>query len=308
MANNTLPANLDRLFTLAEDMADGLHSLEGAVGVKQNTEAALRGDLKGARSAEADFQAARQAKTTATTAQTVADSNGKAWLGVARRTLVNSFGNAWSQAWADAGFPDNSTAVPDTIEKRQELLASLGNWLKTHPDHEVPAPNVQFTAARAGELFKALASARSGAKTAMTNTGSTKAIRDDTVEKLRRRMRGLIDELDLLLADDDPQWHQFGLNPPAATQRPDAPDQPILTPGAPGELHADWSDTRRAESYSVEIQVEGVDTDWRHAATVQDSDATLRDLPNGKKVKARIIARNEAGPSTPGPEAEGSVP
>ena len=182
--------------------------------------AALRGDLKAARSTEADFQAARQAKTTATTAQTVADSNGKAWLGVARRTLVNSFGNAWSQAWTDAGFPDNSTAVPDTIEKRQELLASLGAWLKTHPDHEVPAANVQFTAARSGELFKALSGARSGAKTAVTNTGSTKAIRDAAVEKLRRRMRGLIDELDLLLADDDPKWHQFGLNPPAARNAP----------------------------------------------------------------------------------------
>jgi len=45
MATNRLPDQLDRLFALAEDMADGLHAHEAPVGIKQNTEAAVRADL-----------------------------------------------------------------------------------------------------------------------------------------------------------------------------------------------------------------------------------------------------------------------
>jgi hypothetical protein len=49
MATNRLPDPLDRLFALAEDMADGLHAHEAPVGIKQNTEAAVRADLAAAR-------------------------------------------------------------------------------------------------------------------------------------------------------------------------------------------------------------------------------------------------------------------
>jgi hypothetical protein len=45
MATNRLPDQLNRLFALAEDMADGLHAHEAPVGIKQNTEAAVRADL-----------------------------------------------------------------------------------------------------------------------------------------------------------------------------------------------------------------------------------------------------------------------
>ena len=36
MASNEIPVNLDQLFTLAEDAADGLHTYEVAIGIKQN--------------------------------------------------------------------------------------------------------------------------------------------------------------------------------------------------------------------------------------------------------------------------------
>jgi hypothetical protein len=72
MASNRLPQQLDRLFALAEDMADGLAAHETAVGIKQNKEADVRADLAAAAAAEADFQAKRRAKTVAVTAQTLA--------------------------------------------------------------------------------------------------------------------------------------------------------------------------------------------------------------------------------------------
>jgi hypothetical protein len=57
MASNRLPDPLNRLFTLGEDMEDGLHAHEAAAGVKQNKEVDVRADLGAARAAENEFQA-----------------------------------------------------------------------------------------------------------------------------------------------------------------------------------------------------------------------------------------------------------
>src|SRR5207245_355358 len=104
MASNTLPNTNDSLFTLAEDMADGAHTHEAAIGLKQNTEANLHADLDAARAAQDTVDVARQAKTAASTAQQVADSNGKAFSALAKNALTPAFGNAWSTDWGTAGF------------------------------------------------------------------------------------------------------------------------------------------------------------------------------------------------------------
>lgn len=39
MASNPIPDALPQLFALAEDMADGLHDHQVAIGIKQNLEA-----------------------------------------------------------------------------------------------------------------------------------------------------------------------------------------------------------------------------------------------------------------------------
>ena len=64
MASNALPATLDALLTLAEDMADGLHTHEVAVGVKQNLEAGVRAAITTVNTAEAAYAAAKAAKKT----------------------------------------------------------------------------------------------------------------------------------------------------------------------------------------------------------------------------------------------------
>ena len=42
MASNQLPKPLDDLFTLAEDMTDGCHNHQAAIGLKQNLEVDVR--------------------------------------------------------------------------------------------------------------------------------------------------------------------------------------------------------------------------------------------------------------------------
>ena len=97
MASNRIPDQIDRLFALAEDMADGCHDHEAAVGIKQNKEADVRANLTPAQTAENNFQTKRATKTAKTTAQTVADSNGKAFIGAAKRVLEIHLGSKWSQ-------------------------------------------------------------------------------------------------------------------------------------------------------------------------------------------------------------------
>jgi hypothetical protein len=295
MASNPLPKTLDPLFALAEDMADGLSAHETALGIKQNAEAVVRNALQSAQAAQAGFWTARNSKAARTAAQQVADSNAKAFLSATRGVLANYLGSTWSQAWEVTGFPNQSTAVPPTVAERQTLLSSLQIYLTAHPEHE-NAP-LSVTAARAGELFAALSDARSAVNAALTDVGAQKAIRDREEAALRRRMRGLTDELTQLLEPDDPRWYAFGLNPPAAPDAPEIPDGLVLTPAEPGTLHADWADAPRANRYRVWKQVVGTDEDFVAALTVNDSDASLTDLPSGATVRVRVTAVNEAGES-----------
>lgn len=306
MASNEIPKNNDQLFTLAEDAADGLHTYEAAIGIKQNTEADVRADLTGARVASTDYDNSRSAKTTLSTAQTVADSNGKAYLGAARKILALKLGESWSDAWLPTGFPDNSTAVPNTIEARQSLLFALKDYFTANPASEVAALNV--TAAQAGLLASALSTARSVVNDGITQSGQKKNVRDAAVNKLLIRLRGLVSELGQLLQDDDPRWNAFGLNLPSAPNTPDVPDAPVLTAGAPGTMLADWADTRRADHYRVFKQVVGVDADFVFAGNPTDSNLTLTGLPHAATVKICVSSVNAAGESQRSDAAQIVVP
>ena len=93
----------------------------------------VRADLDATVAAQENYKAALSAKTDFSTAVIVADSNGKAFIGSARRVLANNLGETWSNAWTATGFPDLSTAVPATQAKRQALLLSLKNLFRRQP-------------------------------------------------------------------------------------------------------------------------------------------------------------------------------
>lgn len=302
MASNRMPDQNNQLFALAEDMADGLNLHQTPIGIKQNLESSVRTDLTAAQTAETNYQAKRQAKVVATTAQTVADSNGKAFIATAKRVLENYLGAQWSQAWATAGFVNGSTAIPSKIEERQSCLSALNAYFAANPTHANPPLNV--TAAQANNLMQALSTARSNVHNAATQVGTAKAARDTTIESLRNRMRGLVTELDQLLSDDDPRWYAFGLNRPSDPETPGIPDGLVLTPGPTGSVLADWADARRADRYRVFKQVVGVDADFVAVTSVTESDATLTGLPSGSTVKVRVTAVNAAGESQPSNEAQ----
>ena len=308
MSSNRLPNPLDDLFTLAEDMADGCHNHQAAIGLKQNTETDMRTDLAAAEAAQAVYKAALSAKTDLSTAVTIADSNGKAFISAASSVLIQFLGSTWNQAWVATGFPDQSTGVPTTQSKRQALLLSLQNYFTANPSYEVNTPKLVVTAAQAGVLFKAFSDARVAAAEGNTDAGNKKALRDAAAQNLRYRMTGLINELGQLLDDNDPLWLAFGLNEPGASNLPDQVNGLALTAGPAGTVLSHWSSASRATRYRVFQQIDGVDAAPVNVLTTSESDATLTGLPTGKLVKIYIIAANDAGQAAPSDTTQIVVP
>jgi len=306
MAANPIPTSLNALTALAEDAADGANTHEVAIGLKQNKEADIRADLTDLLPKIAAHAVAVGAKPALSAAVRTADSNGKAFIGIARDVLVPSLGGQWSQAWEPTGFPNQSLGVPRTQAERQSLLASLRDFFTANPAKE-NAP-LFVTAALAGTRFTALSDGRSGFNQGVTLIGQNKVAREVSKRKLTKRMRGLVDELTQLLEDDDPIWYAFGFNPPAAPETPDQVEGLVVTPGPDGDAFADWDDTPRALRYHVEIQVVGVDAAFRRVATVTESDATITDLPAGSTVRVRVIAVNDAGDGPPSEVVEAAMP
>jgi len=290
-----LPDNIYELFTLGEDMADGAHNHEATVGLKQNTEVNVRADLDPAVAAQAAYKKVLDANTDLGTALTVADSNGKAFIGSARRVLVGSFGERFNSSWASAGFPDGSTAVPNTQAKRAALLLSLKNFFTDNPAYEVNTPKLVVTAAVAGTLWTALVAARTAAKDGNTLAGQKKVGRDAAEQTLRDRLTGMIGELEQLLDDTDPMWLAFGLNEPGATNLPDSADALVLTAGPAGTVLLNWSGGSRATRYRVFQLIVGVDNVPVNVKTVSEPETTLQALPSGKTAQYYIVAANDAG-------------
>jgi len=303
---NPIPKPVSEVFTLAEKAGDGCHTHEVALGIMHNTEALVRADLATARTANQEYQAAKGAKVVATGSQSTADADAVAYIMAARDVLKPRLGTRWSAAWNQAGFINASLEVPSTLAQRMELVKSLELYFTSHAAHEVATLNV--TAARAATVHAAFSTGASGANAARSEQVAKRDARDAAVETLRKRLRGLIAELEQLLGEDDERWLDFGFNIPSAGQTPEAPTGLTLRGGAPGHLVASWPATARATHFRVYKQVVGQPGDFVLAATVGDTDADLNTFASGVHVRVQVTAVNTNGESQPSETVEQVVP
>ena len=306
MAGNPLPDDDNDLLALAEDIADGLQTLEATVGVKQNTEAVVRGAISAYRTAGTQLGAAKSARGVAADAVETADAEAKAFLKEARKVLQHYLGDTFNPAWEATGFPNQSTAVPGSQEARMNLCASLKAYFTANPTQE----SAQFgvTATLADGKFTALSDARDDldAKNSAVTT-KTQGLAGG-LKTLRKRVRGLITELETLLADDDARWHEFGLSMPADPDTPERVKGLVLTPNMAGKVMVKWDRAPRASRYRVFTQVVTVDDDFVNADTVHDRELMLEGLPSGKVLRVKIIAANEAGEAPASDVVEVTIP
>ncbi|HEY0551580.1 MAG TPA: hypothetical protein VGF13_18395 [Verrucomicrobiae bacterium] len=306
MAGNPTPDDPSDLLAAAEDMADGLNKLEAPVGIKQNTESVIRGAIAGYRGAETALGAAKSALGTAEDGVETANTNAKTFLKAARKVLAHYLGDTWSAAWEATGFPNQSTAVPGSQEERLNLCASLMPYFTANSTHE--SEQFGVTAGKAEETFTALSNARDwfGAKAADATLKEQNLAK--ALKTLRRRVRGLIDELDTLLEEDDPRWHEFGLSMPADPDTPEKVTSLVLTPNMAGKVLAKWKRAPRGGRYRVYKQVLTVDAAPVNIVTVHDLETMLEALPSGKTVRVFIVAANNAGEAPPSDAVEIIVP
>jgi hypothetical protein len=309
MASQRLPDNNDDLFSLGDDAVDGAHEYEATLPLKQNTEAAIDGDLDAARQKQAAFKAADTALGDAQTAVRVADSNVKAFLPKFKKSMTAALGDDWQTVFGEAGFDEGSLALPTTQDGRFAMIQKLPAFLTKYPDCQDARPKVNVTPAAATALYNALNLARGASNKKEEEYGTAITARDTAVKVLRTRLTGLIGELGQLIEDDSPVWYAFGLNAPADPATPGAPlTTPSVTPGAPKTAYSVWGIARRADRYYVYAQIVGTDAAPKRIATVTDRAYTFTDLPSGKTVKVSISGVNDAGEGPQSPQVEVVVP
>lgn len=302
MASNRLPDTLEELISLAEDAADGAHQLEATIGLQQNKEAGIRADLAALVTKKTAYDTALAASPAKTTALTVARSNARGWLTMARDNFKTFLGAKPSQAWEATGWSADSIAVPSTSDRLLPLLQSVGGYLTANPAREVAA--MLLTAARATTLHTALSDAREARNVHDTLLAQTKNERDAAADTLRTRLRGLIDELMQLLDPLSPHWLTFGLKRPGAPDSPAKVQNTRVTSAGPGTARVQSDPAARAEYYQYWKLVVGVDEDFELAGSADDPDKTFDGLTAGATVKFKMRAINETGPGPFGSEAQ----
>lgn len=304
MATNPTPTNDAVLLARCHDMLRGLQSLEEEIGVKQHTAAKLLADLEAVSAALLEVGRVKQLRSQRRAALRQADKAGRKRISCCRLRLVPLLGYAFNAGWDAAGFPDRSTQVPESQAVRLTLLRQLGSYFTLKPEHA--SEDMGATAAACLADYEALSDGRSGVNRIKSQLRTAVSAKNAALKALRRRMRGVIDELGLLLTDDDARWLRFGLNLPARPTAPEAVSSVTLTAHGERSVLAEWPRARRARRYRVQIRLPGA-AEFVHALTVRGRQALLRRLPPGQVVEVRVIAANSAAEAAPSPAASVTV-
>ena len=318
MASNEIPRYYDSVVEHLEDAADGANVHGAAVGLKQNTEAAIRADLQalvgkpavGGSPAvpgqKATWNDRKANKTEKTGALRAVESNGRALLMACIGSLKPAFGQKWNSQWNAVGFTDSSLEVPEhPLAKLQQMRA----FYAANPAREVAnMNNIACTAAACEATVQAISDAQQASNQSNTEAGQAKAALEAGIDAGRTRLTGLRDELDQLLEDDDPRWLAFGFQQPGKQSAPETPANLVATPGAGGSrsVFFDWDDAPRAGNYRIAIK-DGAGNELVNEL-VGESEFMASDLPAATTVTATVSARNTTGESKPTAPVSAAVP
>lgn len=305
MAANPTPDDDDVLCALAEDLADGCHLHEVAIGIKQNTEAVIRAAITALSQQKQLLGTARASLDALIAAHEVKDREGITVLTNCKLRLAKLFGSRWNASWEPTGFPGQSTAIPSTMDQRFSLLGSLETYFTANPASE--SAEAEATAALCAAKHDEVSTARQAVNTARTTLTTRKKDAEAVVRTLRKRVRGLIEELGTLIADDDERYEAFGLNIPANPSAPEPIASLTVAAIGGGKVHLMWPYSTRMAGTRLQQKITGVDDDFVSAGTADGLEKTLAGYTAGQSVVFRAIAYNDGGDATPSPEATVTV-
>lgn len=301
MASNPTPDDPDVLRALADRIADGCHTHEATIGILQNTEATMRAAIAALSAAETQAGFKKTELSTAYAALEAADEAGITCINNCKLRLKQLLGERWNPGWEPTGFPNQSTALPTTQSKRFTLLDALKNYFTAVPASE--NAGMGATAALCQAAWTALSDARQAVADCELAQKAAFDTRAAATDALRKRVRGLINELETLIASDDLRWEAFGLNIPANPSAPEPVASVIAAALNGARIEVSYSYATRATRYRVQTFIQGVDDEWQTAATPKDLEVILKNFITGQQVKVRVVAFNDGGDAAPSPEA-----
>ncbi|MDB6026785.1 MAG: hypothetical protein JWM68_3008 [Verrucomicrobiales bacterium] len=293
--DNTIPKHKATAIALVNQMIGGLEKRQAQLDIKQNTldVMTLVRDRAVAAMIASDTAVATASELVGIL--NAADAELKDYLRDARCVLVHFLGSRWTQLWAATGFPKQSTAVPALSSSREVLAGALKKYFENNPQHQDPF--LQVTAANADALKTRVGNARAAFAEATSDGRKKRIARDAAFAALRKRMRGLVTELQTVLEDDSAHWLAFGLNIPDSEATPDVPENVIAKPVTATLTDVKWKAPARASHYRVFQRIIGVDAEPVHVGSPADPDFMLENLPPASTVEITVSAVNDGGES-----------
>jgi len=286
-------------------MAKGCKMHEVALGIKQNTEAVMLAAHGVLSAAETAVGLKKQQSAAAYAALEAAHTAGFEMLTGCKLRLAKLYGQRWNVNWEPTGFPDQSTKIPDDYATRLTLLDALKNYFTAKPADE--SVDMGATAALCLAQWNAINDAQALADQGDGLLSAAFHTRTEAVDALRKRVRGLIEELTILLPEDDTRWEDFGLNVPANPTAPESVESVTATALGNGRVEVSWPYATRATRYRVETFIVGVDTEWQNKASAKDLEVIIKGFTAAQVVKLRIISFNDGGDAPPNPETQVTV-
>jgi hypothetical protein len=293
---NFTPDKESNLLTSSQDLATGEESIGAEVGVAQNTNGKVLGDINDLIGKRAGYEIAKNKLSEYRQAIRSVFEDGKIYIGLTRDVFKPRWGNEFTGQWKMLGFED-SLALPSTPAQMQLVVKTIQKYLTDNPTTEVAALNI--TGAHAQMLLDQLSAARGAVYNQEMVVGLAKEARDASADKLRRRYRGFIDELSQLMGPLDQRWKVFGLNLPGATAIAEIVEGLKATLIGPTAVALKWDASARAEYYRVFKKVIGVDAEFVAVGSPADLDMTLEGLPSNATVEIYVVAVNNGGECQP---------
>jgi hypothetical protein len=217
MAANVTPIQDSKLLSAIILLVKGCQKLETELGIKQNTSAALQNALDDAQESQRKLKEQKKALSVARQTFQVSDRLAKKTISNCRLRLAMLYGQEFNIEWEKVGFPDRSTAVPESLEKRQALLLSLEKHFQCTQLQE--SKDMEATAEACRSAWNEVNDCRIVIEKETKLRSRAVRARNDARLMLKKRYRSLIVELGVLISPDDPKWKEFGLNPPARKRR-----------------------------------------------------------------------------------------
>lgn len=287
---NPIPQTAGQIIGLATKMQNGLSQYGSQIPVSIITTTDFQTLLAAFIAQDTDFGEARsdwQKASDTYQADMVAVFD---WLMSARGMLTSHWGQRWSTVWAQAGFVNNSTAVPKRVDDRLKLMLSLASFLTKNTNYEVPV--LSLTAAQATLLRNNAVASQQVVAAKEVILGTLGQTRDAAQVALVAAMRSVVRNLDSKLGPDDPRWDAFGLNRPAANTTPGQPVDVIAHADGTGAIVAQCAEVPLATRYRWRTRLVGEQPDYKLAASTPGPIGALTGYLPGQTVEIIVQAVN----------------